>query len=95
MFTFLMLFFIDYIIYLHLKCFPVSRFPLCKPQSYPSFPCFSEVLPHPPMIAYLTIPLWGIWFIDIAILPMGLQNSSAPSFLPLTPHCCPHAQSND
>jgi hypothetical protein len=38
--------------------------------------------------------LWWIWFVGIAVLSMGLQTSSAFSVLPLTPHWCPHAQSN-
>jgi hypothetical protein len=29
--------------------------------------------------------LWGVWLVDIVVLPMGLQTSSAPSVLPLTP----------
>jgi hypothetical protein len=29
--------------------------------------------------------LWGFWLVDIAFLPMGLQTSSAPSLLSLTP----------
>ena len=27
---------------------------------------------------------WGLWFIDIAVLPMGLQIPSGPSVLALT-----------
>jgi hypothetical protein len=33
---------IGYFIYLHLKCYPLSQFPLCKPPSHPTFPCFYE-----------------------------------------------------
>jgi hypothetical protein len=29
--------------------------------------------------------LWGIWLVDIIVLPMGLQTSSVPSVLSLTP----------
>ena len=29
--------------------------------------------------------LWGIWLVDIVVLPMGLQTPSAPSVLSLTP----------
>jgi hypothetical protein len=29
--------------------------------------------------------LWGVWLVDIAVLPMGMQTPSAPSVLPLTP----------
>ena len=29
--------------------------------------------------------LWGVWLVDIVVLPMGLQTPSAPSVLPLTP----------
>ena len=28
--------------------------------------------------------LWGVWLIDIVVLPIGLQTPSAPSVLPLT-----------
>jgi len=28
--------------------------------------------------------LWGIWLVDIVVLPMGLQTSSVPSILSLT-----------
>ena len=29
--------------------------------------------------------LWGVWLVDIVVLPMGLQTPSSPSVLPLTP----------
>jgi hypothetical protein len=29
--------------------------------------------------------LWGVWLVDIVVLPMGLQTPSAPSDLSLTP----------
>jgi hypothetical protein len=29
--------------------------------------------------------LWGVWLVDIIVLPMGLQTPSAPSVLSLTP----------
>ena len=29
--------------------------------------------------------LWGVWLVDIVVLPMGLQTPSAPSVLSLTP----------
>ena len=38
--------------------------------------------------------LWGIWFIDIVVLPMGLQTPSNPSVLSLTPQLCHRAPSN-
>jgi hypothetical protein len=29
--------------------------------------------------------LWGVWLVDIIVLPMGFQTPSAPSILSLTP----------
>ena len=29
--------------------------------------------------------LWGVWLVNIVVLPMGLQTPSAPSALPLSP----------
>jgi hypothetical protein len=29
--------------------------------------------------------LWGVWLVDIVVLPMGLQTPSAPSILSLAP----------
>jgi hypothetical protein len=36
----------------------------------------------------------GVWLVDIVVLPIGLQNPSAPSVLSLTPPLGSHAQSN-
>ena len=32
--------------------------------------------------------LWVVWLVDIVVLPMGLQTSSAPWVLSLTPSLC-------
>ena len=37
---------------------------------------------------------WGVWLVDLVVLPMGLQTSSAPSVLALTSPLGAHAQSN-
>ena len=34
--------------------------------------------------------LWGIWLVDIIVLPVGFKTPSAPSLLPLTPPLGPH-----
>lgn len=47
---FFFLFFIGYFIYLYVKCYPPSQFPLCKPSNpltHPSSPCFYEGAPLP------------------------------------------------
>jgi hypothetical protein len=38
--------------------------------------------------------LWGVYFVDIAVLPIGLQTPSAPSILPLTPPLGSRVQSD-
>ena len=41
--------------------------------------------------------LWSsgeVWFVDIVVLPVGLQTPSAPTVLALTFPLGPHAQSN-
>jgi hypothetical protein len=38
-------FLIEYFIYLHFKCYLLSRFPLCRPLSHFPLPCFNEGAP--------------------------------------------------
>jgi hypothetical protein len=39
------------------------------------------------LLGWLLSPweFWGVWLVDIFVLPMGLQTPSAPSVLSLTP----------
>jgi hypothetical protein len=85
------LFKIGYFIYLHFKCYSLSRLPLCKTP----IPSSMRVLPHPPthlLPPYHTstsIPLhWGIKASQTQGPPLPLmpdKASSDPSVLPLTP----------
>jgi len=48
-------FIIGYFTYLHFKCYPPSKFPLCKPPiPSPIFPASMRVLPYPPIHSCLT-----------------------------------------
>ena len=49
-----------YFIYLHFKCYPLSRFPLCKPLPHPPYPASMRILPHPPTHRPSMPPHWGI-----------------------------------
>jgi hypothetical protein len=111
-------FLIRYFIYLHFKCYPLSRFPLPKKSlSRAPSSCFYEGAPHPlthSCLPALTFPYTGtsslhgtkghpllhIWleysvvggldprnsgWLILLFFLMGLQTTSAPSVLFLTP----------
>ena len=68
--------FSGYFIYLHLKGYLPSHFPLHKPLSHPPPRAFMRVLPHPPttsLLSDLTFPQNG-----------ALQNQGPP--LPFMPN---------
>jgi hypothetical protein len=145
MFSICMFFFIiiGYFLYLHFKCYPLSRFPLSqKPPSSSPLPlllcgCSSTHPPtptSPPLIPlhwriyrafigprtsssiddwqghhllhmqlepcvlfgwwFSPWELWGVWLIDIVVLPVGLKTPSAPSVHSLNPPLGPCTQCN-
>jgi hypothetical protein len=89
---FFLLFLIVYFIYLHFKCYPLSRFPLCKTPTPSALHYFCEGAPpptHPLLPQHPSIPLyWGIKPSQEQGSPLPLmtdKSPSAPSVLPLTP----------
>ena len=73
------LFFIGYFLYLHLKCYPLSRSHLWDSLSNPSSPSSMRVLPHPTThshLAALAFPYTGAL---ISLRPKGCSSHLCPT----------------
>jgi hypothetical protein len=80
------IFFLGYFIYLHFKCFPLSRSPFWKSLSHPPSPVFMRVLSHPPTPLF---PPWNSSTLEHR-KPSG-QRASPPTDMQQG-HLLPHMQ---
>jgi hypothetical protein len=70
--------FIGYFLYLHFKCYPLSRSPLQNPQSHPPSPCRSESTLHPPTHSHPPALGFSYTGASISLRPKGHSSHLCP-----------------